>query len=273
MRVRDAVDEWAGVSDPGVPNPGAPSPGVPNPGVEVFMLQRTLQAVFASGMYVFPGGRVDDLDGAAEMEDVCVGLSDARASELLGVSSGGLAYWVAAIRECFEEAGVLLARTADGDHVVDGHAALAERHGVHDGTVDLVVLCDQHHLVPAIDELVWVSHWITPMGEPRRFDTRFYLAPAPAEQTSVHDDSETIASLWVHPSEALERQAAGELMMMPPTITNLKMLATFTSVEHAMEVAHGMPTPECVLPKIRRNAEGGIAGVAMPGDADYDSLG
>lgn len=222
----------------------------PGGGVEVFMLRRTLAAAFGSGMYVFPGGRVDKSDG----EDV------------------EAAHRLAAIRECFEEAGVLLARTSGGDHVVDGHPTLLERHGVHDGTVDLVALCDEHALVPAIDELVWVSHWITPMGEPRRFDTRFYLAPAPSEQTSVHDDSETIASLWVHPSEALEREAAGELMMMPPTITNLKMLATFTSVDHAMQSALDMPTPECVLPKIRRNAEGGIAGVAMPGDADYASL-
>ena len=219
-------------------------------GVEVFMLRRTLAAAFGSGMYVFPGGRVDKSDG----EDVEV------------------AHRLAAIRECFEEAGVLLARTSEGEHVPDGHPALLARHGVHDGTIDLIDLCAEHELVPAVDELVWVSHWITPMGESRRFDTRFYLAPAPIEQTSVHDDSETIASLWVHPDEALDRQSKGELMMMPPTISNLKLLAQFSSVDDAMEAAHRMPPPSCVLPKLRRGADGAMLGISLPGDDDYESL-
>ncbi|MEY3616307.1 MAG: hypothetical protein RLZZ518_1310, partial [Actinomycetota bacterium] len=85
--------------------------------IEVFMMQRTTAAAFASGMYVFPGGRVDDIDGAAELDDLCDGLTDAQASELLRVPNGGLAYWVAAIRESFEEAGVLLARDEDGQFV------------------------------------------------------------------------------------------------------------------------------------------------------------
>ena len=79
-------------------------------GLEVFMLQRTLQAVFAKGMYVFPGGRVDAVDNGHDLESVCDGLSDVEASALLGMPTGGLGFWVAAIRECFEEAGVLLAR-------------------------------------------------------------------------------------------------------------------------------------------------------------------
>lgn len=229
---------------------GARDVGAAGSGVEVFMLRRTLSAAFGSGMYVFPGGRVDDSDG----EDI-----DA-------------AHRLAAIRECFEEAGILLARTAAGDHVADGHPALAERHNVHDRTADLLEVCAEHGLTPATDELVWVGHWITPMGEQRRFDTRFYLAPAPVEQTSTHDDSETIASLWVHPDDALERQAKGELMMMPPTIANLRLLAQFGSVDEAMDAARRMPPPDCVLPKLRRAEDGQMVGIALPGDADYESL-
>jgi 8-oxo-dGTP pyrophosphatase MutT (NUDIX family) len=227
----------------------APDDGEPA-GVEVFMLRRTLAAAFGSGMYVFPGGRVEGSDG----DDV------------------DRAHRLAAIRECFEEAGVLLARSEDGAHVSDGHPALAARHGVHDGDVDLLALCAEHHLTPALDELEWVSHWVTPIGESRRFDTRFYLAPAPAEQTSVHDDSETIASLWTRPADALARQAAGELMMMPPTIKNLQLLAGFASTEAAMAAARLMPPPECILPRLRLDADGRLAGVALPGDADYDVL-
>jgi len=219
-------------------------------GVEVFMLRRTLSAAFGSGMYVFPGGRVDESDGADRE----------------------VAHRLAAIRECFEEAGVLLARTSDGEHVSDGHPALLARHGVHDGTVDLVGLCEEHGLVPAVDELAWVGHWITPMGESRRFDTRFYLAPAPVEQTSTHDDSETIASLWVHPDEALRREALGELRMLPPTIANLKLLAAFGSVDEAMDAARQMPPPTSVLPRLRFGPDGELLGLSIPGDADYDAL-
>jgi 8-oxo-dGTP pyrophosphatase MutT (NUDIX family) len=219
-------------------------------GVEVFMLRRTLAAVFGSGMHVFPGGRVESSDG-----------DDAERAHRL-----------AAVRECFEEAGVLLARTAAGAHVADGHPALAARHGVHDGSVDLVVLCDEHALVPAFDELVWVSHWITPIGEARRFDTRFYLAPAPHEQTSQHDDNETIASLWTRPGDALQRQAAGELTMMPPTIKNLQFLVQFATTDEAMATAHALPTPERIMPKLRLNAAGKLIDVSLPGDADYDTL-
>jgi 8-oxo-dGTP pyrophosphatase MutT (NUDIX family) len=219
-------------------------------GIEVFMLRRTLAAAFGSGMYVFPGGRVDEADG----------------------DSVERAHRMAAIRECFEEAGVLLARTADGHHPADGHPVLAERHGVHDGTVDLLDLCRRHELTPAFDEMVWVSHWITPIGESRRFDTRFYLVPAPPEQSSVHDDSETIASLWTSPADALARHAAGELMMMPPTIANLRVLAASSSVAEAMAAAHAAPPPECILPRLRRAADGKLAGVVLPGEAGYDEL-
>jgi 8-oxo-dGTP pyrophosphatase MutT (NUDIX family) len=219
-------------------------------GVEVFMLRRTLAAVFGSGMYVFPGGKVEGADG----DDI------------------DRAHRLAAIRECFEEAGVLLATAAaTGEHIADGHPALTHRDAIHDGTAELLALCAEHDLVPTIEELAWVSHWITPVGEARRFDTRFYLAPAPPEQTSVHDDNETIASFWTRPAEALERQAAGELTMMPPTIKNLQFLAGFASVAEAMAHAATMPPPECILPKIVMR-DGQIRGVLLPGEPGYDDL-
>ena len=118
-------------------------------GIEVFMLRRTTAAAFAGGMYVFPGGKVDPADG-----------------------EGDVAYVVAAIRECYEEAGVLLATDKSGVMIADGHPALAHRQAVYDGAIDLRELCTQHQLRPALDDLVWISHWITPAGEsPRRFDT------------------------------------------------------------------------------------------------------
>jgi 8-oxo-dGTP pyrophosphatase MutT (NUDIX family) len=220
-----------------------------NPGLEVFMLRRTLAAAFGSGMYVFPGGRVESSDG----------------------DDADRAHRLAAIRECFEEAGVLLARDASGSFVSDGHPVLAHREAIHDGTAELLALCDEHGLTPAIDELAWVAHWITPIGEQRRFDTRFYLVAAPPDQAHSHDDSETIDSLWVRPADALERQAAGELMMMPPTITNLTFLRGFTTVDDVIAAGHALPTPPCILPKIRR-VDGRMVGIVMPGEPGYDEM-
>lgn len=218
-------------------------------GLEVFMLRRTISAAFAGGMYVFPGGRVDEADG-----------------------EGDAAYAMAAVRECFEECGVLLARDAAGNDVSDGHPALAHRHGVHDGSVDVRELAAEHGLTLSLDDLVWMSHWITPKGEAaRRFDTRFFMVASPPAQHSQHDDSETVASMWVRPADALEAGARGELQLMPPTVANLQFLAGHDDVAAAMAAARAVGTPPCILPKIRM-VDGRMAGIAMPGDADYDAL-
>jgi 8-oxo-dGTP pyrophosphatase MutT (NUDIX family) len=218
-------------------------------GLEVFMLRRTNAAVFAGGMYVFPGGRVDPADG-----------------------EGDEGFVVAAIRECYEECGVLLAVDPDGRMVDDGHPALAHREGVYDGSVDVRALAADHGLRLATDQLVWMSHWITPKGETtRRFDTRFYVAASPGGQSSHHDDSETVASMWVRPADAAARFRAGELQLMPPTITNLEFLSGCATVADAMAASKAVGVPPVILPKIRR-VDGRLAGVSMPGDDDYDSL-
>jgi len=250
-------------------------------GIEVFMLRRTLAAAFAGGMYVFPGGKVDDADGTTEIEGIADGLDDEAASTRLGLASGGLAYWAAAIRECFEEAGVLMARHARGDragdivrfddeHVVDRFEQ--HRHAVHQGSLSIVDLCEREQLRLCAGDLAYVSHWITPVGEVRRFDTRFFVARAPQAQEPLHDDGETIESLWVAPGEALARFRRGELAMIPPTIANLEFLVDHISADAVMVAAHAIPTPPAILPKLRVNADGKVVGVVLPDEADYDSL-
>lgn len=250
-------------------------------GIEVFMLRRTLAAAFAGGMYVFPGGKVDDTDGTAEVEAVSDGLSDREASDRLGLRDGGLAYWTAAIRECFEEAGVLMARHASGNRSGDivrfDDPAMAQRfehhrHAVHDGALSIIELCEHESLRLCAGDLSYVSHWITPVGEVRRFDTRFFVARAPQAQEPLHDDGETIESLWVSPGEALSRFARGELAMIPPTLENLKFLADHTSAQAVMTTAAAMPTPQPILPRLRVNGEGRVTGVVLPDEPDYDSL-
>ena len=238
-------------------------------GVEVFVLRRTANAVFAADMYVFPGGRVDDVDHAAELEPYCDGLDDATASARLGIDKGGLAFWVAAVRECFEEAGVLLARRRDGGPLVVDEA---DRAAVHDGTLSMEQLCRRDDLVLDLSAIRYIAHWVTPVGEgPRRFDTRFFLAAAPQDQEGVHDDAELVHSMWVRPADAVAQAAAGELLMMPPTIANLRFVADCADGAAALAVADAVGDIPMILPKLRKTTDGSRQ-VALPGDADYDDL-
>ena len=131
-------------------------------GLEVFMMRRTLDAVFAGGLYVFPGGAVDDADRHGDVQSVCAGRSDAGASAVLAVPAGGLAYWVAAIRECFEEAGVLLAVDSDGevvrfDDLPVEERFTAHRRAVHDGELRLVDLCRDEDLRLDLGVIQWLT--------------------------------------------------------------------------------------------------------------------
>ena len=247
-------------------------------GVEVFMLRRTFNAAFASGMFVFPGGKVDDVDGVDEIAELCDGLTDSHASALLGIASGGLAYWVACIRECFEEAGVLLARHESTGDVVrfdDDATAIRfeeERENIHDGSVALLDLCKREGLRLTTDDIHYVSHWITPMGEKRRFDTRFFIARAPQAQEPLHDDGETIESFWISPQEAIERAHEKDLMLMPPTKANIEFLLPFKTADEVLEAAAQVGMPQTILPKLKIDSDGRVVGIAMPGDPEYAVL-
>jgi len=219
-------------------------------GVEVFMMRRTTKAAFAGGMYVFPGGAVDAEDSS---------------------------YEIAAIRECFEEAGVLLARTATGvtvrfDDLVSHDRFTTYRHAVHAGERSMTSVLMAENMAAQSDELLWVAHWVTPFGEVRRFDTRFFVVAMPDDQTPLHDDKETVGSLWVTPLDALNRAQAGELLMLPPTIANLEFLATYSSVDEIIEAARKIGTPPKLLPKVKWRDDGRIEALLMPGDAGYNDL-
>jgi 8-oxo-dGTP pyrophosphatase MutT (NUDIX family) len=209
-------------------------------GLEVFMVRRSLRLVFAGGAHVFPGGAVDD--GDRDMEAWSVGRTDDEASATLGVARGGLAFWVAAVRECFEEAGFLLARDADGEVVRLDDPVTAERFSGHrlaieTGARTLADVCASEGLRLAVDDMHFVSRWITPEGAPRRFDTRFFVGAAPERQTPLHDARETIAHEWVRPNEALRRHRQGALDLMVPTERSLEWLADGHTVDDVLEAA------------------------------------
>lgn len=243
-------------------------------GLEVFMLRRNLNSDFVGGAYVFPGGGVDESDRTdPDLEAVCSGLDDATASARLGLDSGGLAYWVAAVRECFEEAGVLLARNASGEVIRFADPVVVDRFEtarpqVYSGDLRIAALCAAESLTIALDDIVYLSHWITPHGPPRRFDTRFFVARMPPEQTPLHDGGETVASEWISVNGALERQRAGEFEMIFPTIKNLEDVARFATVDDLLDDVRARTTIPAILPQIRRRDDGGVD-VLIPGDDGF----
>jgi 8-oxo-dGTP pyrophosphatase MutT (NUDIX family) len=195
------------------------------PELQVFMLRRNPRILFAPGASVFPGGAVDADDRDPELFARCRGCDDAGASRLLGHDRGALGYWVAAIREAFEEAGVLLADPGSVglEGLPDARAALARGERTF---LDLVVADD---LVLDCGALHPFAHWITPPRAPRRYDTWFFAAAAPEGHTYRHDDHETVASGWVTPERALRLGAAGDIELIRPTQRSLELLADFRS--------------------------------------------
>ncbi|HTN27770.1 MAG TPA: MBL fold metallo-hydrolase [Burkholderiales bacterium] len=206
------------------------------------MLQRTRGAAFLPGAYVFPGGAIDATDRDPRAARRVTGLTDSQASAKLGLAEGGLAYWIAAARECFEEAGILIATQKDGRTVAPERARALEewREPMNAGKRIFADLLEQEDLYVPADGLAYFSHWITAAGRPRRFNTRFFVARAPLGQDGAHDQSETVHSFWISPREALERHERNEIEVIFPTRTSLADIANFTTASAALEYAHGL---------------------------------
>ena len=224
--------------------------------LEVLMLRRHPESVFAADAWVFPGGRVDA--GDAGPAPIGAGPSDAEANAALRLPSGGLAYWVAAARECFEEAGILLARHPDTGAWLDTSSELAAtrfarlRRDVHSGAATLGAVLEAEGLVLDLSGVHYVSHWITPPGRTaRRFDTRFFVAVAPPAQVASHDAAETVESLWTTPADALARSAGGEIHMVIPTIANLEALTRFSSTAELVAAARAIGSVPVAAPRFR----------------------
>jgi glyoxylase-like metal-dependent hydrolase (beta-lactamase superfamily II)/8-oxo-dGTP pyrophosphatase MutT (NUDIX family) len=190
-------------------------------GPEVLMLQRTQSAVFLGGAYVFPGGSLDTTDTDPRVVQ--------RVKNLPG-DNPPIAYWIAAIRECFEEAGVLLACDAAGKLIAPERArALAAYRNR-----PFIELLEENDLYVPAGELGYVGHWVTQPGRSRRFDTRFFVAAAPPGQEALHDAAETVHTLWITPADALERAARGEIELVYATKHTLSELKPFATAADAM---------------------------------------
>jgi 8-oxo-dGTP pyrophosphatase MutT (NUDIX family) len=240
------------------------------PRLEVFMLRRTLAAEFMGGAYVFPGGAVDAEDRAPALLGRCHGRDDSAASTQLGLHAGGMGFWVAAIREAFEEAGVLLARVATTGLPIDlddpSTAARLEtaRRAVGRGERPFLEVVEDEDLLLDAGALHLFSHWITPPGAPRRYDTWFFVAAAPEGHAYLHDDSETVASVWTRPTDALAGAERGELEIIFPTMRNLEQLARFGTAHELLDAVTASE-PRVV-------ADAGGARILLPGDSGHEGV-
>jgi len=230
-------------------------------GLEVFLMQRTHQAVFMPGVFVFPGGAVDPIDQSDAMLPLCNGMNDAEISRMLGIEEGGLGYVIAAIRESFEEAGLLLANDPQGDYVeiakpgdVEYYTGLRQR--LVSGQLTLADICNAQNLSMAIDKIAFFSHWITPVGPPRRYDTRFFVAAAPERQTAVPDGEEAVDHVWISPAKALKLGRRGEFPLSSPTIRTLRELAAFETTDALLKHARRPRRIKKSEPRIATGSDG-----------------
>jgi 8-oxo-dGTP pyrophosphatase MutT (NUDIX family) len=234
-------------------------------GLEVFLLQRHKATAFMGGAYVFPGGKLDPADADPALRALCSGPDDEALRAALGPTetldaTTARALHIAAVRETFEEAGVLLGPQPGS------HADLAEaRARLHAGepfarvvsalgaTLDLGRLCP-------------LSRWVTPAVERRRFDARFFLASVDTSQVATADVHETVAELWARPADAIAKHLAGAIDLPPPTLRTLELLVPHRSAAEALAEAAARPVP-LVRPVFRAPDSGWL--LALPGDPEH----
>jgi len=247
---------------------------------EVLMVERSSGADFAAGAYVFPGGVLEAADMAPGAAGLSPALAPRQAGQVLASATSdveALGYFVAAIRETFEESGILLGRPAKriDSGVATGSAdrqriALAEaRAKMNQGEVSFLDWMASRHWVLSTEHLVYFAHWVTPEAAPKRFDTRFFLAPAPQGMESAHDEREVVAHRWITAAGALEAWAQQRIHMIEPTVKNLERLAEFTSTEAALQGLRGKPVDR-IMPKFVINAQGKRV-IVFPWDPEYET--
>lgn len=201
-------------------------------GYEVFMIERPAKGAFPK-LHVFPGGKIDPSD--SELKQYCPLLSDIRASQILSVKDQGLCFWVCAIRECFEECGVLFARQNNKMLTVRNEFERKRlrkwAQNVSTSSDAFQLLLKEHELALATDEVHYFSHWITPEIAPARFNTRFFLAKLPPKQYTDVQSTEIASSCWIRPEEALDKFRAKEWRMILPTLTTLRMISKYANAQ------------------------------------------
>ncbi len=231
-------------------------------GMEVFLLKRHGLSDVMGGAYVFPGGKVDVRDAELDMDRHLDQTPDALRKSLNEIGLDAItaaSLYVAALREAFEESGVLLAHGATRNHALQVYAMLREGHNFDDALAHLALRLHTQNVVP------W-SRWITPTLPTisnKRFDTRFFVSAVPADQVAHHDNHEATESAWLTPRDALTRYWAGDMVLAPPQIMSLAHLSHYGSVQQVLSAARSQ-MPPVIAPEPFN--DGALRIVCYPGD-------
>jgi 8-oxo-dGTP pyrophosphatase MutT (NUDIX family) len=246
---------------------------------EILLMRRHSNQSFMGGAYVFPGGRLDDADCDPGLHTYIQGLNAGNAGRLLQEpdlpEDRALGLFVAAVRETFEEAGVLLSCGSAGEIIDFTDAERADRlrdcrKALNQRQTTLLEIARRENIRFAMDRLVPFSHWITPEIVPKRFNTRFFLAWLPDGQVPIHDSMEMVESRWIAPEAALKLHQAGEILLMPPTLKNMEDLNAFRTADELFaatkrrEICTILPQPL---------EENGGFGIKLPHDSEYTIAG
>ena len=235
-------------------------------GCEVLMLRRHGRSGFAANAWVFPGGAVDPADRVLT-SDRYRGIEPQQLRKRFGdPAEDVLGFHVAAVRETFEEAGILI---ASGDVPRADIERVRARLGSRDSAADaFAVFLNEYGLVLDLGALTYLSRWITPRMEGRRFHTAFFVATAPAHQVAQHDAVETTAKKWVRPDAALSAYRSGDMAMMRPTRTTLRWLADYDTAAQAASAAAAQTTIPWLLPHFEEDDAGNVR-VLQPSDPGF----
>jgi len=244
-------------------------------GFEVFLLQRHEKSSFMGGNFVYPGGRVDEEDGSLEIRSSSKGITSEEAQRILGGTVSpeeGLAYWIAAIRELFEEAGVLLAYDQKGNLLPLKDRGEQEKFSNYRGLlqqagIGIAELAKKENLSFALDQLRYYAHWITPEARSERFDTYFFLARYPSGQEATHDQKETTAGIWIAPREALDDNLRGGAVLSPPTLKTLEDLSRFKTIDEIFTSLKNIKI-QAILPVLTKISSGPM--IIFPWDPEYE---
>lgn len=244
---------------------------------DVFLLKRHEKSSFMGGNYVYPGGRVDRGDGSSGLSSLSRGVTFEEAQKNFGGTLSpeeSLAHWIAAIRELFEEAGVLLAYDQKGNLVELTTGEERERFSHHrkllqEDKISFSEMAQKEKLLFALDQLHYYAHWITPEAQPQRFDTRFFLARCPSGQEASPDQKETTDGIWLPPWKALEENLKGNVVLSPPTLKTLEDLSRFKTLNHIF-LSLKKNDIQPVLPILTRISDDVL--IVFPWDPEYNAF-
>ena len=242
-------------------------------GVQVFMMKRSLRSSFG-GIWVFPGGILEDQDQDIVKKNYCNGIDEKKAKAILNYDQESLTYWIASLRETFEETGALIANRENNSFFTptEDEAINLERlrSDLNNGKISFISILKQLKLKIALERLIYISHWITPDVETKRYTTRFFLTSLNEEVTMTHDDLEGTDSKWIGINEALEAHKAGRISLIMPTIKNLESISSYKNTQEMISAKNAIKAKDIPAIEPKFFKENGQWKGLLPGEYGYE---